>query len=206
MYASSWFLTLFLTTFPLPVATRVFDIFMYEVRTPNTPSSSGGLILAKEGTGLGEGSESSLGEQDQRCTVTAAFAGPGDCVPGGPRLAAGEPDGADAAGHGGHVPGGPGAQGRLGSPRPPPRAEVPGQAKLWGDGGGSGLTEHSNPFPSSVTPEASLEGQGGPEKPQALSDTVQGQQPDSEKRGRPRPWEIPSPALLPPAPCLPKPM
>lgn len=32
MYASSWFLTLFLTTFPLPVATRVFDIFMYEVR------------------------------------------------------------------------------------------------------------------------------------------------------------------------------
>ncbi|GAB0201756.1 EVI5-like protein [Grus japonensis] len=30
MYASSWFLTLFLTTFPLPVATRVFDIFMYE--------------------------------------------------------------------------------------------------------------------------------------------------------------------------------
>ncbi|KAK2512438.1 hypothetical protein Q9233_016261, partial [Columba guinea] len=31
MYASSWFLTLFLTTFPLPVATRVFDIFMYEI-------------------------------------------------------------------------------------------------------------------------------------------------------------------------------
>ncbi|KAM7141949.1 EVI5-like protein isoform 5-T5 [Molossus nigricans] len=30
MYASSWFLTLFLTTFPLPVATRIFDIFMYE--------------------------------------------------------------------------------------------------------------------------------------------------------------------------------
>ncbi|KAK2494917.1 LOW QUALITY PROTEIN: hypothetical protein MC885_004213 [Smutsia gigantea] len=30
MYASSWFLTLFLTTFPLSVATRVFDIFMYE--------------------------------------------------------------------------------------------------------------------------------------------------------------------------------
>ncbi|KAM8764075.1 EVI5-like protein isoform 2-T2 [Rhynchonycteris naso] len=30
MYASSWFLTLFLTTFPLPIATRVFDIFMYE--------------------------------------------------------------------------------------------------------------------------------------------------------------------------------
>lgn len=34
MYASSWFLTLFLTTFPLPVATRVFDIFMYEVTGP----------------------------------------------------------------------------------------------------------------------------------------------------------------------------
>ncbi|XP_018109111.1 EVI5-like protein isoform X2 [Xenopus laevis] len=30
MYASSWFLTLFLTTFPLPVATRIFDIFIYE--------------------------------------------------------------------------------------------------------------------------------------------------------------------------------
>ncbi|XP_071666532.1 ecotropic viral integration site 5 protein homolog isoform X7 [Patagioenas fasciata] len=30
MYASSWFLTIFLTTFPLPVATRVFDIFMSE--------------------------------------------------------------------------------------------------------------------------------------------------------------------------------
>lgn len=125
MYASSWFLTLFLTTFPLPVATRVFDIFMYEVRTPNTPSSSGGPTpetnpsLAVEGSGLGEGYESSLGEQDQRYTVTAAFAGPGDCVPGGPRPAAGEPDGADAAGHGGHVPGGPGAQGRLGLPLRP---------------------------------------------------------------------------------------
>lgn len=70
MYASSWFLTLFLTTFPLPVATRVFDIFMYEVRTPNTPPSSGGPTLetnpspAVEGSGLGEGSKSSLGEQD----------------------------------------------------------------------------------------------------------------------------------------------
>lgn len=30
MYSSSWFLTLFLTTFPLPVATRIFDIFIYE--------------------------------------------------------------------------------------------------------------------------------------------------------------------------------
>ncbi|XP_076144303.1 EVI5-like protein [Alosa pseudoharengus] len=30
MYASSWFLTLFLTFLPLPVATRIFDIFMYE--------------------------------------------------------------------------------------------------------------------------------------------------------------------------------
>ncbi|XP_041126433.1 EVI5-like protein isoform X8 [Polyodon spathula] len=30
MYASSWFLTIFLTSFPLPVATRIFDIFMYE--------------------------------------------------------------------------------------------------------------------------------------------------------------------------------
>ncbi|KAG9341511.1 hypothetical protein JZ751_019016 [Albula glossodonta] len=28
MYASSWFLTIFLTSFPLPVATRIFDIFM----------------------------------------------------------------------------------------------------------------------------------------------------------------------------------
>ncbi|XP_034036614.1 ecotropic viral integration site 5 protein homolog isoform X2 [Thalassophryne amazonica] len=30
MYASSWFLTIFLTTFPLPIATRIFDIFMCE--------------------------------------------------------------------------------------------------------------------------------------------------------------------------------
>ncbi|XP_025913255.1 ecotropic viral integration site 5 protein homolog isoform X7 [Apteryx rowi] len=30
MYASSWFLTVFLTTFPLPIATRIFDIFMSE--------------------------------------------------------------------------------------------------------------------------------------------------------------------------------
>lgn len=31
MYASSWFLTIFLTSFPLPIATRIFDIFMCEV-------------------------------------------------------------------------------------------------------------------------------------------------------------------------------
>lgn len=31
MYASSWFLTIFLTSFPLAVATRIFDIFMCEV-------------------------------------------------------------------------------------------------------------------------------------------------------------------------------
>ncbi len=31
MYASSWFLTIFLTSFPLSVATRIFDIFMCEV-------------------------------------------------------------------------------------------------------------------------------------------------------------------------------
>lgn len=41
MYASSWFLTLFLTFLPLPVATRIFDIFMYEVgeagRRPRPP-------------------------------------------------------------------------------------------------------------------------------------------------------------------------
>ncbi|XP_077389729.1 ecotropic viral integration site 5 protein homolog isoform X2 [Festucalex cinctus] len=30
MYASSWFLTIFLTSFPLAVATRIFDIFMCE--------------------------------------------------------------------------------------------------------------------------------------------------------------------------------
>ncbi|XP_061833415.1 ecotropic viral integration site 5 protein homolog isoform X4 [Nerophis lumbriciformis] len=30
MYASTWFLTIFLTCFPLPAATRIFDIFMYE--------------------------------------------------------------------------------------------------------------------------------------------------------------------------------
>lgn len=36
MYASSWFLTLFLTFLPLPIATRIFDIFMYEVWTQET--------------------------------------------------------------------------------------------------------------------------------------------------------------------------
>ncbi|XP_046711313.1 ecotropic viral integration site 5 protein homolog isoform X5 [Silurus meridionalis] len=30
MYASSWFLTIFLTSFPLPAATRIFDIFVCE--------------------------------------------------------------------------------------------------------------------------------------------------------------------------------
>ncbi|XP_043984502.1 ecotropic viral integration site 5 protein homolog isoform X5 [Gambusia affinis] len=30
MYASSWFLTIFLTSYPLPVGTRIFDIFMCE--------------------------------------------------------------------------------------------------------------------------------------------------------------------------------
>lgn len=41
MYASSWFLTIFLTSFPLPVATRIFDIFMCEVsqREPPRPKS-----------------------------------------------------------------------------------------------------------------------------------------------------------------------
>lgn len=56
MYASSWFLTLFLTTFPLPVATRVFDIFMYEVRTPRTPSSPRGPALEAEPSQAGGGS------------------------------------------------------------------------------------------------------------------------------------------------------
>lgn len=42
MYASSWFLTLFLTTFPLPVATRVFDIFMYEVTGKHLQHEEGG--------------------------------------------------------------------------------------------------------------------------------------------------------------------
>lgn len=133
MYASSWFLTLFLTTFPLPVATRVFDIFMYEVRTPNNPSSPRYTIReinpsqaqAKEGPGVGEGGPNAdrqrpppppaPGEQDQRLTAIT-FTGSGDCVPGGPRPAAGEPDRADAAGHGGDVSGGPGGPGWMGFP------------------------------------------------------------------------------------------
>lgn len=65
-------------------------------------------------------------EQNQRSTVTTAFAGPGDRVPGRPRPAAGEPGGADAAGHGGHVPGGPGGPGKNGIP--PPRGAL-GQVK-----------------------------------------------------------------------------
>uniref|UniRef100_A0A8C0BP87 Ecotropic viral integration site 5 like n=1 Tax=Buteo japonicus TaxID=224669 RepID=A0A8C0BP87_9AVES len=44
MYASSWFLTLFLTTFPLPVATRVFDIFMYEGPQPCFPLGCGNVL------------------------------------------------------------------------------------------------------------------------------------------------------------------
>ncbi|POI22479.1 hypothetical protein CIB84_013773 [Bambusicola thoracicus] len=40
MYASSWFLTIFLTTFPLPIATRIFDIFMSEVTTQSLRSVS----------------------------------------------------------------------------------------------------------------------------------------------------------------------
>lgn len=49
MYASSWFLTLFLTTFPLPVATRVFDIFMYEVTGPRrAPGAQGDRSLGGE--------------------------------------------------------------------------------------------------------------------------------------------------------------
>lgn len=40
MYASSWFLTIFLTTFPLPIATRIFDIFMSEVTTQSLCSVS----------------------------------------------------------------------------------------------------------------------------------------------------------------------
>lgn len=40
MYASSWFLTIFLTTFPLPIATRIFDIFMSEVTTQYLCSAS----------------------------------------------------------------------------------------------------------------------------------------------------------------------
>jgi hypothetical protein len=30
MYASSWFLTLFATAFPLPMACRIFDVFLLE--------------------------------------------------------------------------------------------------------------------------------------------------------------------------------
>lgn len=31
MFASSWFLALFTTVLPLPLACRVFDLFLYEV-------------------------------------------------------------------------------------------------------------------------------------------------------------------------------
>lgn len=55
MYASSWFLTLFLTTFPLPVATRVFDIFMYEVTGPRqTPAAQRGGKCSPCGAFRGE--------------------------------------------------------------------------------------------------------------------------------------------------------
>lgn len=51
MYASSWFLTLFLTFLPLPVATRIFDIFMYEVE--KIPVSSNKTCSLKELRAMG---------------------------------------------------------------------------------------------------------------------------------------------------------
>lgn len=71
---------------------------------------------------------------------------------------------------------------RAGWDRPPPLGQrYLGRQSSWEMG------EHSDPFPSPLTLEASLEGQGGPKKPQPLPNIVQGQQPDSKKGGRPRP-------------------
>ncbi|XP_072775651.1 EVI5-like protein [Taeniopygia guttata] len=50
MFASSWFLTLFLTTFPLPVATRVFDLFMYEFKKEGSVCLLSARSLAEERT------------------------------------------------------------------------------------------------------------------------------------------------------------
>ncbi|XP_027693808.1 ecotropic viral integration site 5 protein homolog isoform X5 [Vombatus ursinus] len=55
MYASSWFLTIFLTTFPLPVATRIFDIFMSErLRTENRLLKQRIETLEKESASLAD--------------------------------------------------------------------------------------------------------------------------------------------------------
>lgn len=104
MYASSWFLTLFLTFLPLPVATRIFDIFMYEV----------GKIF-----------ECVFKYQKMylmwvtvyiRCTallfhlntynqIYDPSLGPRDYLPCGPGHPAVQPDRPHSAGHGGHVAG-----------------------------------------------------------------------------------------------------
>lgn len=71
MYASSWFLTLFLTTFPLPVATRVFDIFMYEVSTPSPSCSPKGPTLEINSTKEGPGFEEGSGKHCPHCLCRA---------------------------------------------------------------------------------------------------------------------------------------
>lgn len=95
MYASSWFLTLFLTFLPLPVATRIFDIFMYEVGdilcmnaclTVYIQFADINLILIPLKT----------------CDPSV---GPRDYLPRGLGHPAVQPDGPHSAGHGGHVAG-----------------------------------------------------------------------------------------------------
>lgn len=58
------------------------------------------------------GGQGPSGERTEAHGTVIDFAGTGDCVPSRPCPAASEPDRADAAGHGGHVPGGSGGLGR----------------------------------------------------------------------------------------------
>ncbi len=93
MYASSWFLTLFLTFLPLPVATRIFDIFMYEV---------GNILMCLTVCVLFTNVLFQLRTYNKVYNLSV---GPRDYLPCGPGHPAVQPDWPHSAGHGGHVAG-----------------------------------------------------------------------------------------------------
>lgn len=83
MYASSWFLTLFLTTFPLPVATHVSLTSSCTVRTLLLSwAALDGVAQVPTGNDprAQEGLSGPLESRTQRCTASSAFAGPGDLI------------------------------------------------------------------------------------------------------------------------------
>lgn len=95
MYASSWFLTLFLTFLPLPVATRIFDIFMYEVGKNAFFFLNKAFFLKKYFS--------------CRCfsihIIKPALSGPRDYLSRWLGHSTVQPNWPRSAGHGGHVPG-----------------------------------------------------------------------------------------------------